>query len=451
MFIRRTLPAAATLAAAVLIWAPGRSEAYNVFGDTLDLAQRDYRIFNNFTDPSANDNLTPDPDYPGSFGAEIAIRKGVAEWGSAPHGSGRSDPTQPIVGSGASNFDAFYSGRSGSAGFKNQNVISELFGSSFVYASTDIPIRDGWRIRFYSAPHVWNDGPTGDLVGGDDAVDIQGVATHEYGHALGLDHSADPTATMYAALVEKGVPQRSLEADDIAGVQFLYGPIDPSKPRIDGYELVPGGVLLFGRNFHPKNNEIWFTHRLPVTGPDGDPVKVGGVAAAKGGESLHVAVPPEAGPGDILVRVPGQSFAVLSNAFPFDPEHELLPPPRIYGTAKVTSLGTTPVLTWTNLPSARVGSFGMKLVDAMPSQPAVLLSSPWRADTPFLGGTLLISGKDSRREVVFNTSFVGTAEIDVPVPVGEVGTTRYFQVWFADPGDPFSAGLTNAIEVTYQH
>jgi len=446
----RLLPPGLLLLSGLWVGLPGRSAAYVVFGDTLDLGQRDFRVFNNFTDPEANDNLVPDPDFPGAVGAELAVWKGVAEWGSAPHGSGRTDPTQPTLGSGSSNFDAFYSGESSDAGPKNSNVISELSGSAFVYAFTEIPIRDGWRIRFYSAPHVWNDGPSGDLSGGADAVDIQGVAAHEYGHALGLDHSLDPDATMYGALATPaGIPQRSIEADDAAGVQFLYGARDATKPRITGCELVPGGVLVLGEHFHPSGNEVWFTHRAPVGGEDGTPVRVTGVASGQGGRSLHVAIPAAAGPGDLLVRVPGQAFRALSNAWPFDPEHELLDPPLSYGQGKITSAGLEALLTAKSLPSTRVGSFQLHVRDGMPNRPGVLMSSAERANLPFQGGTWLLGGLDARRDVAFTLSFLGDVELAVPAPPELLGTTRYFQAWFQDPGDPFGSGLTNGLSVTY--
>ena len=50
-------------------------------------------------------------------------------------------------------------------------------------------------------------------------VDIYSVALHETGHALGLGHSDDPTAVMYPYYR----PQTGLAADDIAGIQALYG------------------------------------------------------------------------------------------------------------------------------------------------------------------------------------------------------------------------------------
>ena len=51
-------------------------------------------------------------------------------------------------------------------------------------------------------------------------VDLLTVAAHEIGHTLGLAHSSDPNALMYASY---GGPHRSLSEDDIAGVQALYG------------------------------------------------------------------------------------------------------------------------------------------------------------------------------------------------------------------------------------
>lgn len=51
-------------------------------------------------------------------------------------------------------------------------------------------------------------------------VDLLTVAIHEIGHTLGLGHSRDQLAVMYAAY---SGPRRALAADDIAGIQELYG------------------------------------------------------------------------------------------------------------------------------------------------------------------------------------------------------------------------------------
>jgi hypothetical protein len=51
-------------------------------------------------------------------------------------------------------------------------------------------------------------------------VDLVTVAAHEFGHALGLKHSADSSAMMAPFY---GGPRRFLSNDDIQGIQSLYG------------------------------------------------------------------------------------------------------------------------------------------------------------------------------------------------------------------------------------
>ena len=58
--------------------------------------------------------------------------------------------------------------------------------------------------------------------GGGGAAYIEDVAAHEFGHALGLQHSTVPDATMAPSYSTCSQTQRTLEADDIAAVQSLY-------------------------------------------------------------------------------------------------------------------------------------------------------------------------------------------------------------------------------------
>lgn len=60
----------------------------------------------------------------------------------------------------------------------------------------------------------------------DDVVvyDLQSIVTHEVGHFIGLDHSPDLDATMYAGYEEGSINPRSLELDDVAAACAAYPP-----------------------------------------------------------------------------------------------------------------------------------------------------------------------------------------------------------------------------------
>jgi hypothetical protein len=53
-------------------------------------------------------------------------------------------------------------------------------------------------------------------------IDIQNTVTHEAGHSLGLDHSTDPTATMYATAPEGELSKRQIHTDDQNGICAIY-------------------------------------------------------------------------------------------------------------------------------------------------------------------------------------------------------------------------------------
>ena len=87
---RVALPALAVTIGTWLL-APDELQAFVKSGEMLDTTQRDVRVFNNFADSRANDNVQPDSQFPGALGAELAIWKAAAEWGSRSHGSGQGD------------------------------------------------------------------------------------------------------------------------------------------------------------------------------------------------------------------------------------------------------------------------------------------------------------------------------------------------------------------------
>ena len=70
----RLVPTGCGLALAAALLAPAeRAEGFTTLGFSLGQSQRDFRVFNNFADAGANDNQTPDPNFPGYFGAVMAI------------------------------------------------------------------------------------------------------------------------------------------------------------------------------------------------------------------------------------------------------------------------------------------------------------------------------------------------------------------------------------------
>ena len=60
-------------------------------------------------------------------------------------------------------------------------------------------------------------------------VDLQSVVTHEFGHALGLGHSAQSSAVMYYAYTT-GTLKRTLTADDVEGETAVYGAAGGATP-----------------------------------------------------------------------------------------------------------------------------------------------------------------------------------------------------------------------------
>jgi hypothetical protein len=123
---------------------------------------------------------------------------------------------------------------------------------------------------------------------------------------------------MLPSIIGNGVPSRSIEADDIAGVQAIYGVKAANKPTITNVvkNQTTGQVTITGTNFAASGIEVWWTAK---TNGNGVPPKNLSVVSANGGTQIVVTPPAAAGPGDVLVKNPGTAGSVLSNAWGFDP------------------------------------------------------------------------------------------------------------------------------------
>lgn len=72
-------------------------------------------------------------------------------------------------------------------------------------------------------------------------VDLENVLTHELGHYLGLAHTTDPEATMFASAVAGETLKRDLSPDDEAGICAAY---PPGRPGGECDFTPRGGLVL---------------------------------------------------------------------------------------------------------------------------------------------------------------------------------------------------------------
>jgi uncharacterized protein (TIGR03382 family) len=61
------------------------------------------------------------------------------------------------------------------------------------------------------------------------AYDVQNTVTHEAGHTMGLGHSSDQTATMYALAPSGETSKRILHPDDVQGICAIYPKGQPTS------------------------------------------------------------------------------------------------------------------------------------------------------------------------------------------------------------------------------
>ena len=464
MKITQILIPSAVVGAAALVLAPTQPlRAFSTIGGSLGTTQRHYRVWNNFADPKANNYVIEEDDYPGTIGAITAIRKGAAEWGSRTHGSGLTDPTQANLGDGGANFDFFYAGEADNAGGSNSNILSALSGvGGGVLAFMQGPISNGWTIKFYDGDVEWADGASAI---GPGKFDIQGVAAHELGHALGLGHSGTGSATMAPSIGFSSISERSIEPDDIAGVQFIYGVASNNKPRIDDVQVTTGGVVtITGANFSNNGNEVWFTDRYPASGIN----VVSNVSSSGGGSVITLNFPANSESGDVLVKNNGSGGSSLSNTWPLDKDGPDVGP-TFYCIPKTSSAGCAAMLTTSDTsaqPQSGANDYTLTANFVQGGKASIFFGGvSGTASSSFFGGLLCVKPPTFRTPIQFSggsspTSCDGQVSLivntGIAVPAGTdagPGNQLWMQLWYRDPanGDGnFGTSLSDAVELTFE-
>ncbi|MFT5285326.1 MAG: hypothetical protein ACI8TQ_001489 [Planctomycetota bacterium] len=423
MKIHTTILPALVLGSALLLSTPRESQGYSTLGFNLAPGQSTFRVYNNFLDSAANNNTTPHDQFPGYTGAVMAIWKACVEWGSQAHGDGSGDPTQSVLGSGSSNFDPFFNGTATGVGIIGDNIHSSLNQSDGGTLAFMQGGSTGWWIR-YLENWTWNDGP-----GSGGYPDLQAVACHEYGHALGLDHSTDSSATMYFSGGSSGA--RSINSDDIAGIQNIYGGKNQSgnKPTIATVTDLSGRVAITGTDFHATNNEVWFTRLTPGTTTSGKgPIKMTGIASTGGGTMIEVLVPPTAGPGDIMVRRGTGSASTTTQPFPFDPFSLPAPSSLISDVAppRVPPMSPSGLSTVTLTGTGFTGATELQIDTKIVGDPALTFSGDWTivSDTQIDVVLPLLNAKGDLDIFLTTTDGTINSSIFVDAPVSPVLLTE---------------------------
>ena len=185
--------------------------AYNLTGKSWSVPTATYHVNPNFVDSAAGT----------ASDQTLALRSGADEWKMSGQGNFAfaygGDTAITAVALDGTNA-VYYAG--GDGGGALAVCWYWFMGSNMSAFDIEFYDRDG------GTDFVWSVDPS------PSEFDIQGVACHEFGHALGMDHSGVAGATMYPSVAPGNTAIRSLDSDDIAGYQSLYGSGSPSSPDV---------------------------------------------------------------------------------------------------------------------------------------------------------------------------------------------------------------------------
>jgi hypothetical protein len=138
---------------------------------------------------------------------------------------------------------------------------------------------------------------------------------------------------------------------------------------------------------------------------------------------------------------------------------QIAPSSRTYCTGKVNSLGCTPSIASTGVPSmTSLSPFTIQTSNVLNNKPGLFIHGFSQAATPFQGGTLCLGAPIKRGPTqssggtppplnctgTYTTDFNAYAQSGAN-PAIQAGEFVYVQTWMRDPQSTFGCGLSNAL------
>ncbi|HET6204780.1 MAG TPA: matrixin family metalloprotease [Planctomycetota bacterium] len=127
--------------------------------------------------------------------------------------------------------------------------------------------------------------------------DLQGSSVHQLGHALGLGHTTVPGCSMYTQSVN-ALEFRTIETDDIYGIQAIYGPLPSGVPALDYVGLPYVGQTIAVRLVNVAGPSVIGFDTVP------GPTVVPGIGTVELGLSPSVVLVPVLAPTTLFLPLP---------------------------------------------------------------------------------------------------------------------------------------------------